>query len=144
MTGLDLLNSFETLQRAIVEMGSWLNDRPRLVSVYPPTLRDTAKVKFQAMHGKLFTQLRAVEVILAEYERAFNDLFVHGAGPRRFIGYLADAPAKFSECGNGIGMLQHAHEMWDRLTGPFPGRRAGYAVLDEVIHAVDSVLARPV
>lgn len=135
--------AFETLQRAIFDMGSWLNDWPRLVSVYPPTLREAAKSRFQALHAELFQQLRNVEVILSEYERAFNDLFVHNAGPQRFIRYLADAPAKFSECGTGIGMLQHAHEMWDRLTEPFPNRQASFAVLDEVIHAVDSVLARP-
>jgi hypothetical protein len=135
--------AFETLQRAILDMGSWLNDWPRLVSVYPPQLREGAKAKFQTLHGELFQQLRAVEVILSEYERAFNDLFVHGSGPQRFIRYLSDAPSRFSECGTGIGMLQHAHEMWDRLTEPFPNRQASYAVLDEVIHAVDSVLAKP-
>jgi hypothetical protein len=136
--------AFETLQKAIFEMGSWLNDWPRLVSVYPPPVREGAKAKFQALHTELFQQLRGVEVILSEYERAFNDLFVHNAGPQRFIRYLTEAPTKFSDCGTGIGILQHAHEMWDRLTEPFPNRQASYTVLDEVIYAVDSVLTRPV
>ena len=135
--------AFETLQRAIIEMGSWLNDWPRLIVAYPPAMREHAKSRFTGLHAELFKQLRNVEVILAEYERAFNDLFVHGAGPQRFIKYLAEAPARFSECGTGIGMLQHAHEMWDRLTEPFPQRRASVPVLDEVLYAVDSVLAQP-
>jgi hypothetical protein len=135
--------AFETLQKAIFEMGSWLLEWPHLALAYPPNMRSGAKVKFKALHDDVFQQLRGVEVILSEYERAFNDLFVHGAGPERFIKFLSEAPSRFSACGVGIGMLQHAHEVWDRLTETFPQRQASYQVLDEVIHAVNGVLARP-
>jgi hypothetical protein len=135
---------FETLQRAILDMGSWLNDWPRLVLAYPPMLRNSAKARFQSLQTELFRHLRNVELILSEYERAFNDLFVHGSGPGRFIKFLSDAQTHFTECGTGIGMLQHAHEVWDRLTESFPNRQANYEILDEIIHAVNSVLARPI
>ncbi len=132
--------AFEKLQRAVFDMGSWLNEWPRLTAAFPPALRPDARVKFQALHAELFRQLRAVETILSEYERAFNDLFVHGAGPSRFIRFLGDAPTKFHECGTGIGMLQHAHEVWDRLTESFPNRHANYEVLSGVTEAVTNVL----
>jgi hypothetical protein len=134
---------FETLQRAILEMGSWLNEWPRLVTAYPPMFRSAAKSRFQTLQTDLFRHLRNVELILSEYERAFNDLFVHGSGPQRFIKFLSEAQAHFTECGTGIGMLQHAHEVWDRLTEAFPNRQANFEVLDEMIYAVNSVLARP-
>jgi len=134
---------FETLQRAILDMGSWLNDWPRLVLAYPPMFRNAAKSRFQALQTDLFRHLRNVELILSEYERAFNDLFVHGSGPQRFIKFLSEAQTHFTDCGTGIGMLQHAHEVWDRLTESFPNRQANFEVLDEIIYAVNSVLARP-
>ena len=134
---------FETLQRSILEMGSWLNDWPKLVLAYPPQFRNAAKSRFQSLQTDIFKHLRSVELILSEYERAFNDLFVHGSGPSRFIKFLSDAQMHFTDCGTGIGMLQHAHEVWDRLTESFPNRQANYEVLDEIIYAVNSVLARP-
>jgi hypothetical protein len=132
--------AFENLQRAIFDMGSWLNDFPKLSGVFPPALRAGAKLRFQALHSDLFRQLRDVEMILSEYERAFNDLFVHGAGPGRFIRFLSEAPTKFNECGRGIGVLQHAHEVWDRMTEAFPNRFANYEVLSELTDAVNSIL----
>ena len=88
------------------------------------------------------TFLKTVEAILAEYDRAFGDLFVRSAGSQRFINFLSNAPDHFNSCGVGIGILQHAHEVWDRLTDSFPERRASYQVLDEVLNAINGVLPR--
>ena len=134
--------AFDALQRDVFEIGSWLNDWPRLISAYPPNLQPRASSRFNMLHSELFKELRAVEMILSEYDRAFNDLFVHGVGPQRFINFLSDAPSKFNECGTGIGMLQHAHEVWDRLTESFPKRQANSEVLDEVINGITSVLGQ--
>jgi hypothetical protein len=132
---------FERMQSDIEELTSWVSDSPKFLKLFPADRRDELRRTLQQLHDDVFFRLRAVERLLGDYELAFNDLFVNNSGPRRFINFLSDASSRFAEAGINLGMLQHAHEVWDRLTESFPKRQVNADVLEEVIHATGGVIA---
>jgi hypothetical protein len=132
---------FERLQREVAELVTWLGDAPQLLRLCPPDARGELRHALQCLHDEIFTKLESVERLLGEYETAFNELFVNGGKPGPFVHFLTHAASRFTECGIGIGMLQHAFEVWDRLTCTFPKRQVNYAVLLEVVYAVNGIIA---
>jgi hypothetical protein len=132
---------FERMQNDIEELTAWVGDSPRFLRLFPADRRDEMRRTLQQLNDDIVFRLRSVERLLGDYELSFNDLFVNNSGPQRFINFLSNAPSRFAEAGINLGMLQHAHEVWDRLTDCFPKRDVSADVLEEVIHATSGVIA---
>ena len=132
--------AFQDLRDEIYAMLGWFDKWNDLAPVVASAYRPELKATCLAGRTGVARLLNQVERTLTEYEHSFDELFVSGTGPQRFVKFLGHASDHFRTCGAGLGLLQHTHELWDRATRPFPNRRPNAEVLTQVLTSTADIV----
>ncbi len=128
------------IRRAVGEMLAWLENTRPLLALYPLKDRANSRLELAHAHRLVEKMLGHVETVFTEYDDAFGELFVSGSGPQRFVKFLEAAHDHFQVCGAGLGLLQHAHEVWNNATRPFPARRSIPEATTHVLQAIKDIM----
>ena len=131
---------FTEVRETTYEMLGWIDNWHNLITVYPPNQRAAPKEGFEHARRAISKMLNRVETTLTEYDHAFDELFVSGSGPHRFVKFLASASDHFQTCGAGLGLLQHAYEVWNNSTRAFPERKATADATTHVLQAIEDII----
>ena len=127
---------FTGVREQVFELVGWLDTAPALLNAFLPSQRAEPKAAFDKARPSVAKMLNRVEAVLTEYDHAFEELFVTGSGPHRFITFLKAASQHFQTCGAGLGLLQHSYETWNSSTQRFPSRQANAETITHVLQAI--------
>ncbi len=127
---------FTAVREQVFELIAWFDTAPTLLNAFLPNQRAEPKAGLDKARRSVSKMLNRVENVLTEYDHAFEELFVTGSGPHRFITFLKAASQHFQTCGAGLGVLQHAYEAWDTSTRRYTARQANSETIAHVIQTI--------
>jgi hypothetical protein len=131
---------FTAVREQVFELIAWFDTAPVLLNAFLPNRRAEPKAALEKARRAVSRMQNRVESVLTDYDHAFEELFVTGSGPHRFITFLKGASEHFQTCGAGLGLLQHGYEVWDSSTKRFPNRLANDETITQVLQAILDIM----
>lgn len=129
-----------TLEAQIRRFAEWLGSGAEPIDLIPAANRKIVLDVRDATRGVLRERWRKARARLDEYNAAYRKLFVEKQSPAPFISFLGNASDVFSELGDALSRLDHAHEVWRSVTQRHGSRHLKYEPLHQVLSLAYRIL----
>jgi hypothetical protein len=131
---------YHKVRPLLIDLAKWLNAVEIPVGALPSEDRSKLLANRDAVKEQLRRDWQSVEVILREYDEAYDKMFKSNAGSTQFLTFLRGSRQAYWNLGSGIGKTNHTGYCWDLLTKRYRDRKLPVVPLQETIRILFEIM----